>query len=107
MQVYSDVSGGTYNPFLPSLLRNFVTEWISGNPSQTILWSSTENEDVVFHSVTLQTQTTFKEISNQSEWGTLYYAMLAVSGSHLFAFSLTFQGVGTRERSYVPDRIVC
>ncbi|KAI0278699.1 hypothetical protein BGY98DRAFT_916673 [Russula aff. rugulosa BPL654] len=61
VQVYSDVSG----------------EWNSGDRSQKILWSSTSNADVIFHRVTLQTQTVFTEVIDQAEWGTLYYAMKA------------------------------
>ena len=85
VQVYSDISGGTCNPFpnsdsrSPSLLRNFVTEWTSGNRSQTILWGSNSNADIAFHSVTLQAEATFKEVIDQAEWGTLYYAMKNVS----------------------------
>ena len=78
----------------PSLVPSFVAEWVSGNRSQTIRGSTTENNNVVFHSVTLQNPTTFKEITDQAEWGTLYYAMLRVSYSYLFAFSLTVQGAG-------------
>jgi len=61
--------------FCPS----FVTEWNSGDRTQTILWTPTSNADVVFHSVTLQTQVKFTEVVDQAEWGTLYYAMQAVS----------------------------
>ncbi|KAF8497612.1 hypothetical protein F5888DRAFT_1923669 [Russula emetica] len=61
VQVYSDISG----------------EWNSGDRSQTILWSSTSNADVIFHSVSLQTPAVFTEIINQAEWGNLYYAMKA------------------------------
>jgi hypothetical protein len=62
-------------PFCPS----FVTEWNSGDRTQTILWTPTSNADVIFHSVTLQTQVKFMEVIDQAEWGTLYYAMQAVS----------------------------
>ncbi|KAH9993299.1 hypothetical protein BJV74DRAFT_916837 [Russula compacta] len=60
-QVYSDVSG----------------EWSSGDRNQVIQWSTTSNSDVIYHSVRLLTPTDFEEISNQAEWGTLYYAMKA------------------------------
>ena len=63
---------------LPSY-PSFVTEWNSGDRTQTILWTTTPNNDIVFHSVTLQTQVEFKEVIDQAEWGTLYYAMQAVS----------------------------
>ncbi|KAF8497614.1 hypothetical protein F5888DRAFT_1613618 [Russula emetica] len=61
VQVYSDVTG----------------EWNSGNRSNTILWSSTSNADVIFHNVTLQSPVLFFEILDQAEWGNLYYAMKA------------------------------
>ncbi|KAF8491814.1 hypothetical protein F5888DRAFT_1613303 [Russula emetica] len=61
VQVYSDISG----------------EWNSGDRSQTIMWNSTSNADVIFHRVSLQTPAVFTEIINQAEWGNLYYAMKA------------------------------
>jgi hypothetical protein len=64
---------------LTVIYLTFVTEWNSGDRTQNILWHSTFNSDVVFHSVTLQTLATFTEILDQAEWGTLYYAMKAVS----------------------------
>src|SRR6266566_7227446 len=65
----------------PSFLLSFVTlaEWNSGDRTQKLLWHSTSNSDVIFHSVTLQTPTTFMEVLDQAQWGTLYYAMIAVS----------------------------
>ena len=57
---------------------------------QTILWTPTSNADVVFHSVTLQTQVEFMEVIDQAEWGTLYYAMLAVSRLSSI-YSLTYR----------------
>jgi Domain of unknown function (DUF5127) len=66
-------------PRSPSFSYSFVAEWNSGDRTQTILWTPTANADVVFHSVTLQTQVKFMEVSDQAEWGTLYYAMQAVS----------------------------
>ena len=62
-----------------SLSFNFVTEWNSGDRSQTILWTEAPNANVVFHTVNLQNQIKFMEVNDQAEWGTLYYAMLAVS----------------------------
>ncbi|KAH9968155.1 DUF1793-domain-containing protein [Russula dissimulans] len=59
VQVYSDISG----------------EWTSGNRSLLIKWSATNYSNVIYHSVKLQTQEVFNEISGQAEWGTLYYAM--------------------------------
>ncbi len=65
-----------------SEVRHFlslVTEWNSGDRTQNILWSPTSNSDVIFHSVTLQKPAPFTEVLDQAEWGTLYYAMKAVS----------------------------
>ncbi|KAI9513396.1 hypothetical protein F5148DRAFT_1006486 [Russula earlei] len=59
VQVYSDVSG----------------EWNSGNRGDMIFWGATANNNVIYHKVNLQTPTMFDEISNQAEWGSLYYAM--------------------------------
>jgi hypothetical protein len=63
----------------PSFLLSFAAEWNSGDRTQKIQWHSTFNSDVIFHSVTLQTLATFTEIVDQAQWGTLYYAMQAVS----------------------------
>ena len=63
----------------PPFCLSFITEWNSGDRTQTILWTPTSNTDVVFHSVTLQTQVPFMEVIDQAQWGTLYYAMQAVS----------------------------
>ena len=63
----------------PSFLFSFILEWNSGDRTKMILWSPSSTADVVFHSVTLQAPAEFTEIFDQAEWGTLYYAMLAVS----------------------------
>ncbi len=63
----------------PSFLLSLVTEWSSRDASQRILSSPTSNADVVLHNVTLQTPAEFTEISDQAQWGTIYYAMKAVS----------------------------
>ncbi|KAI9434458.1 hypothetical protein H4582DRAFT_1818664 [Lactarius indigo] len=59
VQVYSDISG----------------EWMSADRSQVIVWSTTTNNDVIYHTVKLQNPAVFNEISTQAEWGTLHYAM--------------------------------
>ena len=69
------------------LFLNLVTEWNSGDRSQTILWSPTSDADVVYHRVTLKTPVPFTEIINQAEWGTLYYAMKAVRDDYQFTFT--------------------
>ena len=55
-----------------------VAEWMSGDRSQVIVWSTTANSDVVYHSVNLQNQAVFNEIATQQEWGTLHIAMKSV-----------------------------
>jgi hypothetical protein len=72
----------------PSLILSLVTEWNSGDRSQTIRWNSTSDADVIFHRVTLQTPELFTEVIDQAEWGTLYYAMKAVRDSYQLTFLL-------------------
>ena len=67
----------------PSYLHSLVAEWTSGNRGHLIKWSATNYSNVIYHSVKLQTQAVFDEISNQAEWGTLYYAMESVSDCHV------------------------
>ncbi|KAH9055600.1 hypothetical protein EDB87DRAFT_1567201 [Lactarius vividus] len=59
VQVYSDISA----------------EWLSADRSQVVVWSTTTNNDVVYHTTKLQNPAVFNEISTQAEWGTLHYAM--------------------------------
>ena len=63
----------------PSCLLSFVTEWISGDRTQKILWNTTSDSSAIFHNVTLQTPTIYTEIFDQPEWGTLYFATPSVS----------------------------
>ena len=95
----------------PSLPLNFFAEWNSGDRSQTIVWNSTSNAEVVFHSATLQTQTSavFTEIIDQAEWGTLYYAMKAVRDSFQLSYSTRlshslYRGKVSRTKS---RRMIC
>ena len=91
----------------PSFLLSLVTEWNSGDRSQTILWSSTSNSDVIFHHVTLQSPKLFTEVINQAEWGTLYYAMKAVRDSHQYSFLLDLVMIYAGARCHVPNRVGC
>ena len=93
----------------PSLLLSLVTEWNSGDRSQTIQWSSSPNNDVIFHRVTLQTQTPalFTEITDQAGWGTLYYAMKAVRDSYQFSSFLDLVMIYAGGKCYVPNRVGC
>ncbi|KAF8263273.1 hypothetical protein EI94DRAFT_1598265 [Lactarius quietus] len=65
VQVYSDM----------------VAEWLSGDKTQMIAWSTTSNNEVIYHSAKLENPAEFTEINTQAEWGTLYYAMK--SGSNI------------------------
>jgi hypothetical protein len=58
---------------------SFVTDWISGNRTQKILWNTTFDAFAIYHNVTLQTSAIYTEILDQSEWGTLYFATPSVS----------------------------
>ena len=69
-----------------SCFSSCVAEWNSGNRGQFIQWSTTSNDDVIYHNVKLQTPAPFNEVSGQAEWGNLYYAMKAVSNSSLSPF---------------------
>ena len=91
----------------PSLRLSLVTEWSSGDRSQTIQWSSTSNADVIFHLVTLQTPTVFTETINQAEWGTLYYAMKAVRDSYQTTFLLDLVVVYAGRKCHIPNRVGC
>jgi hypothetical protein len=91
----------------PSLLLSLVTEWNSGDRSQTILWNSTSNADVIFHRVTLQTPALFTEVIDQAEWGTLYYATKAVRDRYQFTFLLDLVMVYAGGKCHVPNRVGC
>ena len=63
-----------------------VAEWNSGDRGNTIKWNTTANASVIYHNVTLRTQTLFNEINNQAQWGSLYYAIKPVSYSPMSHF---------------------
>ena len=69
-----------------SCFSSCVTEWNSGDRGKTISWTTTNNTNVIYHSVKLQTPAVFNEISNQAEWGNLYYAIKTVSNTSLRSF---------------------
>ena len=72
-----------------------VTEWMSGDRSQIIRWSTTTNSDIVYHSVSLQNPTLYEEIATQQEWGTLHLAMKSVRGNGVIRIlQLTVDGIG-------------
>ena len=62
-----------------------VVEWFSGDRNQEIVWNTMSYADVIYHRVTLQTQIIFGEDLLKAAWGTLYYAMQAVSDTNLSA----------------------
>ena len=62
-----------------SCLLSFVTEWISGDRTQKILWNTTFDSFAIYHNITLQTPTIYTEVLDQQEWGTLYFATPSVS----------------------------
>ena len=64
---------------MPFGLSQTITEWLSGDRSQEIEWSTTSDKNLIYHKVELQNPATFNEINSQADWGTLYYAMGNVS----------------------------
>ncbi|KAI9456365.1 hypothetical protein BJY52DRAFT_1171492, partial [Lactarius psammicola] len=50
------------------------SEWMSGDPNQSVVWTTTNNSDVVYHSIRLQRPAVFS-VTTKPQWGTLYYAM--------------------------------
>jgi hypothetical protein len=93
----------------PSLLLSLVTEWNSGDRSQTIQWSLLPSADVIIHRVTLQTQTSalFTENFNQAGWGTLYYAMKAVRENYQSTSLLDSVMVYAGGKCHVPKLVGC
>ena len=83
-----------------------VAEWNSGNRSEEIVWGLTANTDVISHNVRLLKPTLFTEISDQADWGNLYYAMKPVGKPAAWTFSeLTVYDSG--ERHYIQDCVLC
>jgi hypothetical protein len=72
----------------PPLYLNVATEWLSGDKTQMIAWSTTNNSNLIYHSAGLENPAEFTEINNQAEWGTLYYAMKSVSYNGVICISL-------------------
>ncbi|KAI0930164.1 hypothetical protein AcV5_006948 [Taiwanofungus camphoratus] len=64
VQVYSDISA----------------EWLSGNRTALVNWTSIVTNNDVYHQIQLQSPSPSMEISNQAEDGTAYYAMTYVPG---------------------------
>jgi len=90
------------------LFLSLVTEWNSGDRTQTIVWNTTSNANVIFHYVTLQTLAVFTEITNQADWGTLYYAMKAVRDNNQLTFFLDYSwSVCAGGQCHVPNRGGC
>jgi hypothetical protein len=64
-----------------------IAEWLSGDRSQQIGWSTTSNNNLIYHTVGLQNPAVFNEIDTQADWGTLYYAMKSVSDTGTICIS--------------------
>ncbi|KAI0036147.1 hypothetical protein K488DRAFT_41792 [Vararia minispora EC-137] len=58
VQVYSDISG----------------EWVSGDRSENITWSTELHGSSIYHAVTAAVQHPYEEFGAQANWGTVYYA---------------------------------
>jgi hypothetical protein len=89
-----------------SFLLSPVTEWLSGNRTQKILWNTTFDSQAIFHNVTLQTPAIYTEILDQPEWGTLYFATPGVSFMAIYLhFPLTVYDA--ESPCQLPKRIGC
>ena len=72
---------------IPLCLKT-IAEWLSGDRSQVIEWSTTSNNNLIYHTAGLQNPSVFNEIDTQADWGTLYYAMKSVSVNDTIFISL-------------------
>jgi hypothetical protein len=84
VQIYSDISAGKH--LLRSLSSlNLVLkilphiEWATRDDNQLVVWDTTENNDIIYHSVTRQNPQFMVENDDIAEDGTAYYAILNVS----------------------------
>ncbi|KAI0736382.1 hypothetical protein C8Q72DRAFT_909206 [Fomitopsis betulina] len=66
-----------------SIYSDISAEWVSGDDSLTVDWSTTTG-DLVFHKVQLEQQAVFTEISDHIQQGSAYYGTLNTN-------SLTYQ----------------
>ncbi|KAI0031102.1 hypothetical protein K488DRAFT_52813, partial [Vararia minispora EC-137] len=64
VQIYSDISG----------------EWLSGDNSRIMTWSTTSTSPNIIHTSSLQNQQEYTDIVGQANWGTSYYATAAGTG---------------------------
>ncbi|PCH43422.1 DUF1793-domain-containing protein [Wolfiporia cocos MD-104 SS10] len=64
VEVYSDISA----------------DWLSGNLSALVEWSTTTSQQSLYHEASLQSPAPFVEINGQAEDGSVFYAMSEVSG---------------------------
>jgi hypothetical protein len=71
----------------PPLYLNMAAEWLSGDNSQMIAWSTTNNSDLIYHLAGLENPAEFTESNYRAEWGTLYYAMKSVSDNSVICIS--------------------
>jgi hypothetical protein len=90
-----------------SFLLMFVTEWMSGDRTQKILWNTTFDSFAIYHNVTLQTPVVYTEILDQPEWGTLYFATPSVSSMAIFSFFFPLMVYDVGNPCRFPKRIRC
>ncbi|CCM05442.1 uncharacterized protein FIBRA_07661 [Fibroporia radiculosa] len=59
VQLYSDISA----------------EWLSGNRTAIVNWSTTLTDQIIYHEIELTSPTPFEELQNQANDGVAYYSM--------------------------------
>ena len=82
IQVYCDIDAGeecrTCEQDAFSLFV-ICSEWVSGNRSATVTWSTASTASSIYHQVQLQTPSQFQENTDQAQDATLYFATSSVS----------------------------
>ncbi|CCM05724.1 uncharacterized protein FIBRA_07956 [Fibroporia radiculosa] len=57
------------------LYSDITAEWVSGNRSALVNWSTATTDQSVYHKIELTSPTAFEEIQNQANDGVAYYSM--------------------------------
>ena len=92
LRMYSDISGGTLlvtSSALRCSSKGFCAEFIAGNTNAIAEWNSTDDGQYIVLSVTLQSPSSFSEITNVPEDATEYYSFKRVSSIDIPIHCLT------------------
>ena len=67
-----------------------MLEWVSGDRSENITWSTDLHASSIYHAVTASIQHPYEEFGAQANWGTVYYATQQVEFSFGENMSMPF-----------------